>query len=740
MQFGKKYNYVIKRVDAYFSPYNNYYGFLYINNQVSVGGLMREMDTFTFRIDGKELTAFPSQSILEAALEAGIFIPHLCHHKDLPDIGGCGLCVVETNGETVRACLTEAQPGMEVVSKSESLDHIRTVAIQLMLAGHIDDCNSCPKYLKCEFQMLIQNQGATVGDLRGTARGLSADTGNPLIIRDMERCIACGRCVRVCNSVRKVGALTYADDSKGRKQVVTKGENLRESDCRFCGACVEVCPTGALRDKEGVFAEAFCKGDMLVPCSYECPAHLDIPEYIRFIRRGDDLHALEKILERAPFPRSLGNICMKFCENKCRRQYIDESVSICSLKRYAALSGIEQLKDELKPAELNGKKIAIIGAGPSGLTSAWLLRMKGYEITLFEKMPEPGGMMRYGLPEYRLSTEDLKADVDTILSLGGINLICGKEIADRAGLDMFDAVIWCGGAQAGATLPIEGADAAGVLTGLDFLKSIRLGNKPEIGSKVVVLGGGDVAYDCARSAIRLGADASVCCIEPEDRMTCTEHESVDGAEEGVHVLAGRTFERIVTENGRVTGLECKTVSSFEFDKTGILTVEKDESSAHVVECDTVIFAIGQKVVIPAGMGLKTDSRGRASSARQGNIICAGDAVTGTSSVVQAVAWGQKAASEIDSLLGGDGKVIPKIAPKQEKDTAIADNCFFNELRKQGCFIEAQERKLNFKPYVSPLECDEAVLQSSRCLQCDLRKEISRPRLYSEFAFKREVQK
>ena len=694
------------------------------------------MGKFSFQIDGRELTAYEGQTVLEAALEAGIFIPHLCHHKDLPDIGGCGLCVVEIGGRTVRACLTKAEPAMQVVSRSEKLDHIRNVAVGLMLAGHIDDCNSCPKYLKCEFQMLIQSIGATVGDLRKTSRDLLPDTGNPLIIRDMDRCIACGRCVRACADIRGVAALTYADDARGRKQVVTKAANLRESDCRFCGACVEVCPTGALRDKEGVFAEAFCKGEMLVPCSYECPAHLDIPEYIRFIRQGDDLHALEKIMEKAPFPRSLGNICMKFCENKCRRQYLDGSVAICSLKRYAALNGCDGLKADLHPAALNGKRIAIVGAGPTGLTAAWLLRMKGYAVTVWEKLPEPGGMMRYGLPEYRLSLDELRADIDTLLSIGGIELLCGREIRDRAELDGFDAAIWCGGAQAGVRLPLAGADCGGVLVGLDFLRSVRLGQIPEIGKKVLVLGGGDVAYDCARTAIRLGAEAAVCCVEPEDKMTCTEHERTDGAEEGVQVLAGRTFERVLSSDGHVCGLECKRVSSFAFDAAGRLTVEKDDASLHTVECDTILFAVGQKVIIPDAMGIPVDAKGRAVPG--GTILCAGDAVTGTSSVAQAVAWGQRAAAEADRLLGGDGEIIPQIAPKQAKSPAIADNCFFNALRDAGMTVSAEERTLSLKPYVKPLEKDSAVEQSSRCLQCDLRCEISRPRLYSEFAFKREV--
>ena len=700
------------------------------------------MGKIKFYIDNHEVLADEGQSVLEAALEAGIFIPHLCHHKDLRDIGGCGLCVVEIGGETVRACLTKVEPDMKVISKSEKLEHIRTVAIQLMLAGHIDDCNSCPKYLKCEFQMLIQNQGATVGDLRGTARGLSANLENPLIIRDMERCIACGRCVRVCNEIRNVGALTYADDEKGRKYIATKAANLRSSDCRFCGACVEVCPTGALRDKEGVFAEDFCKGDMLVPCSYECPAHVDIPEYIRFIRKGENAHAFEKIIERAPFPNSLGNICMKFCENKCRRQYIDEPVAVCSLKRFAALNCDDGYKADINPKEFNGKRVAIIGAGPAGLTAAWLLRIKGYYVTVFEKMPEPGGMMRYGMPEYRLSAEDLSSDINNILSLGGIEVKYNVEVKDNSQLEGFDAAIWCGGAQKGVRLPLEGSEAEGIYTGLDYLKSVRIGIPLPVGKNVLVLGGGDVAFDCARTAVRMGSLAAVCCVEPEDRMTCSEHEKTDGLEEGVIIYAGKAFERILTTDGHVCGLECRSVKSFEFDKIGKLSVTTVETT-QIIECDTVIFAVGQKVVIPDDIRIEKDEKDRATSTgldslKKFGITAAGDAVLGTSSAIQAIAEGQKAASDVDLFLGGDGDVIPQIAPVQVKNPDISGNDMFDEKRVAGYPESSEKRIKSFEPYVGPISGCDAVKQSARCLQCDLRKNISRPRLYSEYAFKREA--
>ena len=690
----------------------------------------------TFELDGRVVGFTEGQSILEASLNAGIYIPHLCRHPDLPVSGACGMCVVEKDGVTVRACSTPAEAGSHVVSVSPALVEIRTVAMQLMLASHIDDCNSCPKYLKCEFQSLIQQQGATTGSFKRSFKGIAQNTENPLFIRDMERCIACGRCVRACNDIRHIGALTYASDEKGRKYVVTKAENLRESDCRFCGACVEVCPTGALRDKDGVFAERFAKGSMLIPCAYECPAHLDIPEYLRFIRLGDSEQAMAKIMERVPFPRSLGSICMRFCENKCRRQYLDESVSVCALKRYAAVDSDGAWMKQIRMGEDTHKKIAVVGAGPAGLTAAWFLRLKGHSVEVFEKQSEPGGMMRYGMPEYRLSLEELRQDIETICSVG-VTVHCDCDITERAQLDGFDAVLWCGGAPAGVRLPVKGVECDGILTGLDFLKDLRLGRKPEIGKNVLVLGGGDVAYDCARSAVRLGAEAAVCCLEPEDKMTSSEHERVEGTQEGVKAYTGRTFERIVSENGRVAGMECCFVSRFEFDADGKLVLEKDAGSLHTIPCDTIIFAVGQKVVIPEGMGIAVDGKGRAvidgNCRSDGNFFAAGDAVTSTSSVVQAVAWGQKAAAAIDLYLGGDGNVIPKIAVEQKKNKDIHENCFFNALRMSGEMLCADERKAGFGAYVSVLDPEEAVRQASRCLQCDLRKEITRPRFYNEYS-------
>ena len=286
-------------------------------------------------------------------------------------------------------------------------------------------------------------------------------------------------------------------------------------------------------------------------------------------------------------------------------------------------------------------------------------------------------------------------------------------------------------------LPIKGAECDGVITGLDFLKELRLGKVPRIGKNVLVLGGGDVAYDCARSAVRLGAEAAVCCLEPEDKMTSSEHERVEGTQEGVKAYAGRTFERIASENGHITGIECCLVSRFEHSEDGKLILEKKPDSMHTIACDTIIFAVGQKVFIPEGMGIAADGKGRAEidgdCRASENLFAAGDAVTGTSSVVQAVAWGQRAAASMDRYLGGDGDIIPEIAKKQEKDKDIHENCFFNQLRQSGEMLCAAERKESFGAYVSVLGPEEAMKQASRCLQCDLRREITRPKFYNEYS-------
>jgi NADH dehydrogenase/NADH:ubiquinone oxidoreductase subunit G len=267
------------------------------------------MKTIRISIDGKEIEASEGQSVLDAALEAGIYIPHLCSHPDLAPAGNCRLCVVQIEGvEGIQtSCETICRDGMRVITKSEKLRHLRNVALELMLAGHPHDCTSCKAYLKCELQALMQYQSVVHARMhtikRETASLISRD---PMIIREPERCISCGRCVRACRDLRGIGVLDFYQ-MNGETYVGTKDRQpLSGLDCRFCGACVEVCPTGALQDAEGVFRNDLPKSDALVPCQAECPAKIDIPSYVRLVGEGNFGDAVAVIREKVPFPYSLG--------------------------------------------------------------------------------------------------------------------------------------------------------------------------------------------------------------------------------------------------------------------------------------------------------------------------------------------------------------------------------------------------------------------------------------------------
>jgi NADH dehydrogenase/NADH:ubiquinone oxidoreductase subunit G len=241
----------------------------------------------TIYIDGCSVETYDGQTILEAALAADVYIPHLCNPSKPSRDGACGLCVVEINGELKKACETQAVDGMMVSVKSKNVQHQRNVSLELILASHPHDCSSCRAYLKCELQAIIQYTGITHSRLRSVHRNATGiNTVNPLIVREMERCVLCGRCVRACKDLRGVGVLQYnklGDES----YIGTAGDvSLADADCCFCGACVEVCPTGALQDVEGIFRKDLPRAQALIPCQAECPAHIDIPAYIRAVRQG----------------------------------------------------------------------------------------------------------------------------------------------------------------------------------------------------------------------------------------------------------------------------------------------------------------------------------------------------------------------------------------------------------------------------------------------------------------------
>ena len=697
------------------------------------------MDTVKLYIDDKEVTAAAGQTVLDAALAAGIYIPNICHHPSLKPVGACRLCVVEIEGEegTHTSCTELVREGMRVHTDTERLKRMRRVALELLLTCHPDDCSTCPKYGKCVLQSLIQYLGVSNTRLLRRPYGVMPNDKNPLFIHDMERCIKCGRCVRACQELRGVKVMNYQRDEKDEVYIGCGKDLLADADCRFCGACVEVCPTGALRDKEGLIKTNATREDALVPCRLACPAHTDVPRYLRLIREGRYGEAVAVIREKAPFPLALGHVCSHPCETECRRGCVNEAVSIRNLKRFAAEQddGAWKKRGFQKPD--SGKKVAVIGAGPAGLTAAFYLRKLGHDVTVYEALPEPGGMLRYGIPEYRMPAEILKKDIDNILEVG-VKLVCGQRIEDISVLEKEnDAVLVTIGAHQGARLPIPGNELPGVQLNIDYLRKARLQQDTATPERVVVLGGGNVAFDCARVALREGAkEVHIACLEARDKMTSSEDEIAEGLEEGIQLHPAQSFLAIEGTD-KVEGVRLINVKSFTFDENRRAVIETEPGSEHVIPCDGVIFAVGQRPLATENMGLdftrsthlKADENMAAS--RQG-VFAAGDVVSGTLSVIAAIASGRNAATGIDKYLGGDGQIDEILVDKREPEDYIGRvEGFAYEKREEPALTDPAARIHNFEKVEAALLCDAAHCESSRCLQCDLRTRIEPPLFWSD---------
>lgn len=699
-------------------------------------------------IDGTRLEVPENKNVLECALEAGIYIPHLCHHPDLPENGSCRMCIVEVEGQegVTTSCTLRAQDGMVVHTTSERINKLRTLALELLLAGHPEDCSTCPKYGNCELQTLIQYIGANNARMRTRIKGIKMEEGNPLLIHDMNRCVLCGRCVRACNKLRGVGVLQYNKKDLETYVGTLHGKLLKDEDCRFCTACAEVCPTGSIRDKLQLLTTNLKKEEALVPCRTACPAHTDIPRYIRFVKEGDYDAAVAVIREKVPFPNALGHVCSHACELECKRKEVSEAMSIRDIKRYAAEHDTGRYwKGKGKQLPDTGKKVCVVGGGPAGLTAAYYLRKQGHAVTVKEALPTVGGMMSYGIPSYRLPREIVAQEAKVIEDQGVVietNTKVEKPVELRK---EYDAVLMTIGAHKGVRLPMEGSELPGVLLNIDFLRNASLGQETGMGKRIIVLGGGNVAFDCARTAKRLGAEEiHLACLEAREVMTADDEEIEQAKEEGIFVHPAQTFERI-TGTDAVTGVDFMNVKSFTFDENRRAIIEKEEGSEHHIDADTVIFATGQRPDLTEEAGL---TLGRANSivvkenslaTETEGVFAAGDVVYGTKSVILAIASGRDAAVEIDKYLGGDGDISETLAPKQHADPKIGKVEGFGYFgRTKTQVTPAAERQDNFNEVDHGI-CDADICgEASRCLQCDLRLQIHPSRLWIEYSNQKEA--
>ena len=667
-------------------------------------------------IDGVVIEAADGTTILEAAESAGIYIPALCSHPAIPPFGdgipsegvfrgnhaihglaekyqGCGICSVEVEGDGITtACNTPVLAGMAVHTITEEITELRQNIISEILSKHPHACLLCPQHEGCDLKQCISNvpeeerccQNFNVCELKKIASyvGIKDDIprfkpqdlpvveDDPLFVRDYNLCIDCGRCVRICNDVRGIGSLGFTTVD-GKAVVGTRAPTLKESGCRFCGACVEVCPTGALTDKGVVRAN---REKWLVPCRNRCPAGVDVPEYVRLIHEGKFSDAAAVVYEKVPFAATLGRVCFHPCEEVCRRGEIDDAVSIRELKRFALEHDTGFWKDKVKILPPTGKKTAVIGSGPAGLTCGYYLAQLGHSAVVYEAMPKPGGMMRYGIPEYRLPREVLDKEIEAIRE-AGVNILVDTRIESLEKMfdDGFDAVFIAIGMQEGLKLGIKGENLHEVLDGISFLRDVNLGKNIELGEKVAVIGGGNVAMDASRTALRFGAkEVSILYRRSYEEMPAYNEEIEQAMAEGVNIEYLVIPVNVSESNGKIT-LECQRMELAEIDESGRKRPVPAKGSEFSLELDNMLVAIGQRAEIPNGLRSITGKNGNlivntdTLATSINGVFAGGDIVSGASTVIDAIAIGKKAAQSIDQFLGGDGVIERKFVERAEPE-------------------------------------------------------------------------
>jgi len=532
-----------------------------------------------------------------------------------------------------------------------------------------------------------------------------------------------------------------------KAKVLQRARYIDLDKCTGCGECAQACPievpnmfNAGLDDRKATFkpyaqaypnAYAIQKMDTS-PCSITCPANVNAHGYVSLVAQGKFKEAMEVIMEVLPLPGVLGRICFHPCEEVCRRGQADQPLSIRDLKRLTA-DQVDILDIEIPREEDKPDQIAIIGAGPAGLSAAFHLARKGYKPTIFEALPVPGGMLRVGIPDYRLPPEVLNKEVEAITRLGveikydsplGPNLTI--EDLEKQG---FKAIFLGMGAHNSRKLNVEGEDAGGILQATTFLKDVSLGQAPKLGKKVLVIGGGNVAVDVARSAVRLGAEqVSMISLESEDIMPAWEWELAEAAEEGVEFLYSCGPNRFIVENGRVAGIELKKVTQV-FDEEGLFCPLYDESDLKTVEGDTVIVAIGQAIdsspladveglnLIRGGV-IEVDPLTMATG-RPG-VFAAGDMQSGPASAIQAVAGGKEAALSIDRYLQGQD-----MAEGREPVNRDLEGKNWQEIpadlaaapRPDMPRIPIERRKTTFDEIELGFDPETGMAEAHRCMAC-----------------------
>ena len=469
-------------------------------------------------------------------------------------------------------------------------------------------------------------------------------------------------------------------------------------------------------------------GDCRGPCVLNCPAGTDCQGYIKHIANGDYRKAVELTKETNPLPASIGRVCPHPCEKACRRKMVEEPISIAFLKYFAADKDLEG--DTFVPQcdAPTGKKVAIIGGGPAGLTTAYYLAIKGHTCTIYDMMPKMGGMLRYGIPEYRLPKKIVDREVENIENLGVVmknNVKIGKDISFEEIKNDNDAVVVAIGAWTSSSTRCKGEELDGVFGGIDMLEKVALGEKPEIGDRTVIVGGGNTAMDCCRTAVRLGAkEVYVVYRRTMDEMPAEQLEIDEAMEEGVVFKFLRNPAEIIGENGKVSEVKLQVMELGEPDVSGRRSPKPVEGEFETLKVDSVIAAIGQKVNVSGFESLELNKRGIIAADEKTfltsdpKVFAIGDATNrGADIAIAAIGEGNKAAAVIDSFLKGAtvGYRKPYFSEREVTPEMLSDREKMPRTKMRG--KSPEERKTNFEEYNFGFSEEEAKREASRCLEC-----------------------
>lgn len=461
-----------------------------------------------------------------------------------------------------------------------------------------------------------------------------------------------------------------------------------------------------------------------VPCVSACPAHVDVPGYVALVNEGKYEEAVRLIRKDNPFPSACAYVCVHSCEAHCRRAMVDDAINICGLKRFA----VDNAKAESAKIlyEKTGKTVGIIGGGPGGLTAAYYLAQMGHKVTVYEQRPKLGGMLRYGIPDYRLPQKVLERDIEHILTTG-INVITdvsiGRDVTMEDIQKSYDAVYISIGAHNDKKLGIEGEDAENVVSAVSLLRRIHEGNVPDFtGKRICVIGGGNVSMDATRTAKRLGAESVTCVYRRRvDDMTALAEEIEEAMAEGCQILPLQAPARIEKDaEGKVAALWTVPQIIGPYGKDGRPKPIPADVPEFRIACDYVIVAIGQAIDARPfeAIGIKTfkgmiQAEDTSSVADVDNVFAGGDAVSGPATVIRAVAAGKVAAANIDAYLGFEHKIKTDVVVPPAHLTN-APPCGRVNL-KSHC---APDCKGNFDLVVEGMSRKEADQESERCLRCD----------------------